>query len=53
MRLHGRGWRCCGSKLRVSTSLEAHGVLEYGSWVDPETGFVSQLRLREAGFNTV
>ncbi len=33
--------------------IEAHGVAGIRSWVDPETGFVSQLRLREAGFNTV
>ncbi len=39
--------------VQYNAPIEAHGVLEYGSWVDPETGFVSQLRLREAGFNTV
>ncbi len=26
------------------------GVLEHGSWTDPETGFVSLLRLRDASF---
>ena len=26
------------------------GVLEHGSWTDPETGFVSLLRLRDATF---
>ncbi|MCX2696810.1 hypothetical protein [Ochrobactrum chromiisoli] len=29
------------------------GTLEYGSWTDPETGFVSQIRLRNASFKTV
>lgn len=33
--------------------IEASGLLERGSWTDPETGFVSQLRLREAGFATI
>lgn len=28
------------------------GVLEHGSWIDPDTGFVSQLRLREATFES-
>lgn len=31
----------------------ARGLLERGSWTDPETGFVSQLRLRDARFDTV
>ena len=26
------------------------GVLEHGSWTDPETGFVSLLRIRDADF---
>lgn len=26
------------------------GVLEHGSWIDPETGFVSLLRVRDADF---
>lgn len=39
--------------VQYNAPIEAHGVLEYGAWVDPETGFVSQLRLREAAFNTV
>ena len=30
--------------------IAATGVLERGSWTDPDTGFVSQLRLRNAGF---
>lgn len=33
--------------------IEAVGRLERGSWIDPETGFVSQLRLREARYATV
>lgn len=31
--------------------IEARGVLERGSWTDPETGFVSQLRLRAARYD--
>lgn len=31
--------------------IEAKGVLERGSWTDPETGFVSQLRLRGASYD--
>lgn len=33
--------------------IEARGLLERGSWTDPDTGFVSQLRLRDARFQTV
>lgn len=33
--------------------IEATGTLERGSWTDPETGFVSQLRLRDARFSVV
>lgn len=32
--------------------IETEGLLERGSWTDPETGFVSQLRLREARYRT-
>lgn len=39
--------------VQFNKPIEAEGTLEYGSWVDPETGFVSQLRLRDAAFNTV
>ncbi len=39
--------------VQFNAPIKAQGVLEYGSWSDPETGFVSQLRLREAAFNTV
>ncbi len=31
--------------------VEVSGVLEYGSWTDPETGFVSLLRLRDSKFH--
>lgn len=30
----------------------SYGVLEFGSWTDPETGFVSLLRLHDARFDT-
>ena len=33
--------------------IEVTGTLESGSWVDPETGFVSQLRLRGARYSKV
>lgn len=33
--------------------IEAQGILERGSWTDPDTGFVSQLRLRRARYETV
>ncbi len=39
--------------VQYNAPIEARGVLEYGSWIDPETGFVSQLRLRDALFDTV
>ncbi|MGK4330176.1 hypothetical protein [Lonsdalea quercina] len=35
-----------------NTIIEVNGVLEYGSWTDPESGFVSLLRLRDAHFKT-
>ncbi|WP_249226262.1 hypothetical protein [Entomohabitans teleogrylli] len=35
-----------------NTMIDVQGVLEYGSWTDPDTGFVSLLRLREASFET-
>lgn len=35
-----------------NTIIEVEGVLEHGSWTDPETGFVSLLRLRDARFDT-
>lgn len=39
--------------VQYNAPIIARGVLEFGSWVDPETGFVSQLRLRDAAFETV
>ncbi|MAM13174.1 MAG: hypothetical protein CML23_22510 [Rhizobiaceae bacterium] len=33
--------------------IEVTGTLDRGSWVDPETGFVSQLRLRDARYKTI
>ena len=33
-----------------NTVIEVTGTLELGSWTDPATGFVSQARLRGAGF---
>jgi hypothetical protein len=39
--------------VQYNAPIETHGVLEYGAWTDPETGFRSQLRLRDAAFNTV
>jgi hypothetical protein len=29
------------------------GTLEMGSWTDPDTGFVSLLRIRQAEYGTV
>ena len=36
--------------LDPSQRIEVTGRLETGSWTDPESGFVSQLRLRDAAF---
>ncbi|WP_026783112.1 hypothetical protein [Pleomorphomonas koreensis] len=36
-----------------SRLIEVTGTLEVGSWTDPETGFVSLLRLVHASFETV
>ena len=36
-----------------STLIEVTGTLEVGSWTDPETGFVSLLRLVHSSFETV
>lgn len=36
-----------------NTIIEVEGVLEHGSWTDPESGFVSLLRLRDARFDTL
>jgi len=32
--------------------IRVNGRLERGHWIDPDTGFVSQLRLRDASFTT-
>lgn len=34
-----------------NSMIQVSGVLEYGTWRDPETGFVSLLRLRDAEFS--
>lgn len=39
--------------VQAQQTIEVTGVLEYGSWTDPETGFVSQLRLTQARFRSV
>lgn len=39
--------------VQFNAPIIARGVLEFGSWTDPETGFISQLRLRNAAFRTV
>ncbi|MBB4103260.1 hypothetical protein [Allorhizobium borbori] len=39
--------------VQFNAPIMARGTLEFGSWVDPETGFVSQIRLRNAAFETV
>lgn len=33
--------------------ISVEGTLDIGSWTDPDTGFVSQLRLRDARFKTL
>ena len=33
--------------------IRVEGTLDIGSWIDPDTGFVSQLRLRDAHFKTL
>lgn len=33
--------------------IRVKGTLDIGSWIDPDTGFVSQLRLRDATFDTL
>jgi hypothetical protein len=39
--------------VQPSQTIEVRGMLEYGSWQDPETGFVSLLRIRQAEYFTV
>lgn len=36
-----------------NSMIRVKGKLEYGSWRDPETGFISQLRLRNAEFSSL
>lgn len=36
--------------VQPSTTIEVTGVLERGSWTDPETGFVSLVRIRDAEY---
>jgi len=39
--------------VQPSQAIDVRGVLEFGSWTDPETGFVSLLRLRAADYASV
>ena len=39
--------------INFSERIEVQGVLEVGSFIDPVTGFVSQLRLRDAEFRKI
>lgn len=39
--------------VQYNAPIQARGVVEFGPWTDPQTGFVSQLRLRNASFDTV
>ncbi|WP_044470764.1 hypothetical protein [Mannheimia massilioguelmaensis] len=36
-----------------NTRIEVEGILEFGSWTDPDTGFLSLLRLVDASFHTL
>jgi hypothetical protein len=36
--------------VQPSTTIEVTGMLERGSWTDPETGFVSLVRIRDAQY---
>jgi hypothetical protein len=36
-----------------NNAIEVRGVLEVGSWTDPETGFLSRLRIRNADYEAV
>ncbi|WP_275786013.1 hypothetical protein [Pararhizobium gei] len=38
--------------VQPGTRIDVSGTLEMGSWTDPETGFVSRLRLRDARYWT-
>ncbi|RJL02303.1 hypothetical protein [Paracoccus siganidrum] len=37
----------------LADMIVVEGVLEHGSWTDPETGFVSLLRLRDADYRRI
>jgi hypothetical protein len=39
--------------VQPSARIEVTGILDVGSWTDPETGFVSLLRLRDASYSVV
>ncbi|OYX70713.1 MAG: hypothetical protein B7Y95_14985 [Rhizobiales bacterium 32-66-11] len=39
--------------VQYNAPIEVSGTLDVGSWIDPETGFVSQLRLNGARFRPV
>ena len=39
--------------VQANAQIEVSGTLEVGSWIDPETGFVSLLRLIHAKFRTI
>ncbi len=36
--------------VQYNAGIRVTGTLDVGPWIDPETGFVSQLRLRDAAF---
>jgi hypothetical protein len=38
---------------QANSTIEVRGKLEVGSWTDPETGFVSLVRIVDAGFRSV
>ena len=44
---------CSQSFVQNNTTIEVEGVLEIGSHRDGDTGFISQLRLRDARFRTL
>ena len=37
--------------VQPTTTIDVTGVLEHGSWTDPETGFVSLVRIRNAEYS--
>lgn len=39
--------------VQPNSTIEVEGVLERGSWTDPETGFLSLLRIRDARYSVV